>query len=148
MTGETLEPNRQNQTDATPTDRWLAHVVRAGSHSYARNETPVPGEHREHLEPWLSALFQAEHLAVLLGGGLTTAVAREAKAPPVNIRAVAFECPDAEAVNAAAKRSAERLGRGEPNIEDQIRAARELIGGLRILADSSTAPQAAERADA
>ena len=95
---------------------------------------PSPEEHREHVEPWLSALFQAEHLNLLVGSGLTTAVAYAADAPNVDMQPAEFDIEYAGAVQEVAQESAERIGRGKPNLEDQIRAIRDLIAGLRVLA--------------
>jgi hypothetical protein len=115
-------------------ENWRKHVVRAGRHSRCVADEPDPDEHREQIEPWLSALFQAEHLNVLVGGGLTTAIAKAADAPEVGMNPVAFQCTYADDVMRAAQEGAKRLGRNEPNIEDQVRTINELIGGLRILA--------------
>ncbi len=113
---------------------WSSHVLRAGSHRPELTEKPVPGDHREHVEPWLSALFQAEHLNVLVGSGFTTSVALAAKADFVDMSAAPIDCEFSEAIEKAARESATRIGRGKPNFEDQVRAIRELISGLRILA--------------
>ncbi len=114
------------------------HRVRAGLHRWEGDEAPVePDLHRRQIEPWLAALLQAEHVSLLVGSGLTIAVANLARAPAVNMEVKTFECKFADAVDRAAKASAERCGRGTtPNLEDQIRAARELIGGLRILSSA------------
>lgn len=114
-------------------ENWSKHVVRAGSHSRCIADGPDPDEHREQIEPWLSALFQAEHLNVLVGGGLTTAIAKAVDAPEVDMRPATLQATYADRVMGAAREGAERVGRGEPNIEDQVRAINELIGGLRIL---------------
>ena len=131
---------------------WPEHVVRAGTHWSSLTDEPKPEEHREHVEPWLSALFQAEHLNLLVGGGLTTGVAKAAEAPAVDMRTVSFQCDHADAVQKAAQESARHLGRGQPNIEDQTRAVRALISGLRILAgvaesgrDGARLPKSAAR---
>lgn len=116
------------------TSDWPSHVLRAGPHRFTCEEEPKPEEHREHVEPWLSALFQAEHLNLLVGSGLTTALAIVAEAPIVNMQPAPLKLEYAESVQKAAMESATRLGRGEPNIEDQIRAILDLIGGLRVLA--------------
>lgn len=125
-------------TDADSIGRinWQQHIVRAGSHCPHLDNEPDPEEHREKVEPWLSALFQAEHLNVLVGSGLTTAIARTAGAPVVDMSPATFQCSYADTVTQAARESAKRLGRKEPNIEDQARSAIELIGGLRILSGS------------
>jgi len=114
---------------------WKQHLVRAGSHEWSDDHPPTePGEHRKHIEPWLAALLQAEHLNLLIGSGLTLAVASYAGVSGPDMRMCSFQCGMADAVEKAAKENADRCHRGEPNIEDQIRAILELIGGLRILA--------------
>lgn len=125
-----MTPNRTAPEDRT----WTEHVLRAGKHRPTLTDEPDPDEHREHVEPWLSALFQSEHLNLLVGSGLATALAEASGAPTVDMDPVPFEHEQAEEVKQAARTSARKLGRGEANIEDQIRAVRELIGGLRILA--------------
>ena len=122
-----------DSSSATGTN-WRQHVVRAGPHCPLLDDAPEPEQHREHVEPWLSALFQAEHLNVLVGSGFTTAIARAAGAPVVDMSPVAFQSRYGDAVTQAAQRGAKGLGREEPNIEDQARTVIELIGGLRILA--------------
>ncbi len=113
---------------------WSEHMVRAGPYQACIDNKPDPEKHRDHVEPWLSALFQAEHLNVLLGSGLTTAVACAAGASIVDMSPTTFDCDYADTVTQAARESAQRLGRKNPNIEDQTRTIIELIGGLRILA--------------
>ena len=116
---------------------WKKHVVRAGTYRSCLVDEPKSEEHRGHIEPWLSALFQAEHLNLLVGSGLTTAIAALAESPEADMSPTSFQCDYAGAVKKAALASANRLGRKEPNIEDQIRVICELIGGLRILAGDS-----------
>lgn len=113
---------------------WKSHKVLAGSHTWEGEEPPGdPSLHRKHVGPWLAALLQAEHVNLLIGSGLTAAIAKLANAPALDMTTVKFECDFADAVDRAARESATRCGRGEPNLEDQIRVARELIAGLRIL---------------
>ena len=124
---------------------WPKHVVRAADHCECSDEEPDPGKHRERIEPWLSALFQAEHLNLLVGSGLTTAVASAASAPVVDMSPEIFlVATHADAVEEAAQESAERLGRGGSNIEDQVRSIIELIGGLRVLAARSEPSSSAD----
>jgi SIR2-like domain len=99
---------------------------------------------RERIEPWLTALFQSEHFALLVGSGLTHAVHRMATGRTLPWMAAAnFQEFDAK-IAAAAKISADRAARREGNIEDQIRVANELLLGLEILAgdDEKVAKQA------
>ena len=116
------------------------HYVRAGSHKMCLSETPDVEEHRKHIEPWLSALCQSEHLSLLVGSGLTTAIATAADASQVNMGLADLgDVEYAHSVNAAAKEVAYRIGRGEPNLEDQLRAIGQLVGGLEVLASDSSA---------
>ena len=47
-----------------------------------------PEDHRDRIEPWLSALFQAEHLNLLVGSGFSTAISQAANARSVDMRTV------------------------------------------------------------
>ena len=130
--------------DATQAEtKWPTHVIRSGAHAPTPSGSdPKPDVHKDHVEPWLSALLQAEHLNLLIGSGLTTALAMEAGVPTVDMAVKDLQQTYASAVRIAAAKSAARLGRGDPNIEDQIRAIRELIGGLQILAEQEASEDA------
>ena len=66
--------------------KWPTHVIRSGAHTPTLSGSdPKPDDHKDHVEPWLSALLQAEHLNLLIGSGLTTALAMEAGAPTVDM---------------------------------------------------------------
>jgi hypothetical protein len=95
---------------------------------------------RKRVEPWLSAILQSEHLALLVGNGFTTAIARAAGASPPSMGGWQIDGGFHEELEAAARSSATQLGRDNPNIEDLVRAALTLLGGLDILQD----PRAAE----
>jgi SIR2-like domain len=97
---------------------------------------------RARLEPWLTALFQSEHLALLVGSGLAHAVhhmATEKSLPGMS--QTPFTTFGTE-IDAEAKRSAKLAGREEGNIEDQLRTANELLRGLQIAGISSSAMKA------
>ncbi len=113
---------------------WERHVLRAGPHSVRTDGELTTSEHAKKVEPWLSALLQAEFLGLLVGSGFTTAVAQKADAPALDMASVDFGCRYETAVNQRAAVSAKRCARGVPNLEDQIRAAGELIAGLGVLA--------------
>jgi hypothetical protein len=92
---------------------------------------------RPRIEPWLTALFQSEHLALLVGSGLSHAVHRIATGAALpGMNPVTFAHFDTD-INAEAKKSAEAVGRESGNIEDQIRVANELLRGLEIIAPSN-----------
>ena len=91
-------------------------------------------ELRSRIEPWLTSLFQSEHLSLLVGSGLTTAIQYDACESADNGmgNGSAFTVFSDEIENAA-KESAIRTGRKEANIEDRIRVANEVIKGLTVL---------------
>jgi hypothetical protein len=114
---------------------WKPHVLRLGTTVREEEAAPEPSEVRADVEAWLGAVIQSEHLSLLLGNGLTSGIAYSAKAKPATLAAIDFDCDLKDEVNAAATEVAKRLGRDEANIEDQLRAALQLIGGLQILED-------------
>ena len=88
---------------------------------------------RRHIEPWLAAVFQAEHLSLLLGSGFTTSIALKAGADATGMETAQSESQYADQIMKHAAESSERMGRGDPNIEDQMRTAIALWEGLRII---------------
>lgn len=99
------------------------------------NSDVVVAGHRKLIEPWLSAIFQSEHLSLLLGSGFSIAVARAANVQPTSMATAEIDPNFDAAINAAAAREARSMGRGEPNLEDQLRAAVSLGMGLSVLGD-------------
>lgn len=111
------------------------HACIAGPHRFSSDDPPPnPADQRRHIEPWLAALSQAEHLNLLVGSGLTLAIAAMVGAAPASMDAVSLSSWPADGIRKAARRSAKSCGRGRPNIEDQIRAVLDLIAGLRVVA--------------
>ncbi len=96
-------------------------------------------KYKRDIEPWLSSVFQSEHLSLLLGSGFTSALANLAGASQTNMNRVSFGHPDPlpyeDRVNIVAEQSAIACERGSANIEDQIRGALNLVEGLRITQD-------------
>lgn len=94
---------------------------------------------RSRIEPWLTALFQSEHLSLLAGSGLTHAVhylaADKAAAGMGEVTLTSYK----DAIERAAKEAAQKAGREAGNLEDQLRAANELLRGLEILGKSTEA---------
>jgi len=123
---------------------WDEHLIKAGPHNPSIDDKLDAARHREQVEPWLSALFQTEHLNVLVGSGFTTAIAHAAEAPVVGMGPAELKSRYGNAVTQAALRSAKSLGRKTPNIEDQARTIIELIGGLGILAESGNPSNGAD----
>lgn len=97
-------------------------------------------ELRSRIEPWLTSLFQSEHLSLLVGSGLTHAVhGIAAGGPAAGMSGSVTEGKFKEKLNAAATASAKAAGREQSNIEDHVRVANELLRGLEILGDDQQA---------
>ncbi|MDL2273775.1 SIR2 family protein [Oscillospiraceae bacterium OttesenSCG-928-G22] len=89
---------------------------------------------RNGIEPWLTSLFQSEHLSLLTGTGLSIAVqylasnsANSAMGEPV------LNTEYADRIRVKSQNIAERSSRGKANIEDYIRVINELLRGLEVL---------------
>jgi len=98
-----------------------------------------PAKLRPRIEPWLTALFQSEHLSLLVGSGLPRALHQMAAGKDIATMDPAKFTEYNSEINAKAKKSASEAGRDNCNIEDQIRVANGLLRGLEILAVSDTA---------
>jgi SIR2-like protein len=127
---------------ATRSDRttWEAPSAMGDSEHYYRlgrsaGEVDVENlspELRQQILAWLAAILQAEHLNVLLGSGFTTAVAGMVGNTAPGMTPAIFDLKDSDRVDQAAARSAKALGRKAMNLEDQLRSALQLLGGLEI----------------
>lgn len=116
-------------------DNWQGkHIIKLRDY-----KTPTPLEEpdavklREEVEPWLTALCQSEHLSLLTGAGISTAVhilaTGSTGAGMEKIDLSVFK----KEIAIKAKEAAKKSGRGDkPNIEDQIRTINELLKGLDI----------------
>lgn len=114
---------------------------------------------RSGIEPWLTSLFQSEHLSLLVGTGLTYSLnkmvttsnsntEKNTTAPETNGQASTnskkelMDIPNItsekykELILSSAKEIAEKNHRGNPNIEDTIRVINEMLRGLEILGHS------------
>ena len=88
---------------------------------------------RKHIEPWLTALFQTEHLSLLAGSGLTHAVHKMATGElAAGMSGEVTNGDYKDKIVSAADESARAAGREKSNIEDQIRVANELLRGMEI----------------
>ena len=88
---------------------------------------------RTRIEPWLTSLFQSEHLSLLCGSGITNAVSFLAGGSGGTTMAASTFTTYKNEIEESAKKSAKASGRDSGNIEDQIRTANDLLRGLRIL---------------
>ena len=90
---------------------------------------------RSRIEPWLTSLFQSEHLSLLCGSGITNAISYLAGASTSTTMEGMIFSNYKDEIEAETLRSAKASGRENGNIEDQIRVANDLLRGLKILGD-------------
>lgn len=94
---------------------------------------------RKRIEPWLTSLFQSEHLSLLCGSGLTNAISYKAGAGGGTTMGAAVFTNYIDEIREAAAATAKACGRTDGNIEDQIRVANDLLRGLKILKKTTEA---------
>lgn len=94
---------------------------------------------RKRIEPWLTSLFQSEHLSLLCGSGISNAISFKAGANGGASMATKKFNTFKDEIEDAASATAEACGRDKGNIEDQIRTANDLLRGLKILRKSEEA---------
>lgn len=106
--------------------------------SWAKNKKTFSSDDlRGRIEPWLTALCQSEHLSLLIGSGLSSAVHHVAAKQGLPGMAAAQDFGQTnEMISMEARKSAEVTLRGDGNIEDKIRVANELLRGLEIIANT------------
>lgn len=105
------------------------------------DENPVVNDtiFRTRIEPWLTSLFQSEHLSLLCGSGITNAISCLAGAGSgTTMGETTFSSFQSE-ISIATQKTAQASGREKGNIEDQIRVASDLLRGLKILQENDKA---------
>ena len=138
-TRDDTEPVILEQGQEQGKDKPYFRLEKSAICSWAKSEDEItPPKLRERIEPWLTALFQSEHLSLLIGSGLTTAVHFLATEKLANGMSKQDFNTFKDEIDKSVKDSAEKAGRGEGNFEDQIRVVNELLAGLNIL--ESTKP--------
>jgi hypothetical protein len=113
------------------------YFIRTNQKVFSSDVAPTEAEAKTFggkVEPWLTALMQAEHLNVLLGSGFSISLANVAKSSAKSMALETLTGAYAAELDAACKKLASAAGRGAPNFEDQIRAMQNLIAGLDVLA--------------
>lgn len=114
--------------------------LQAGSQaSWLSGEAFAHKELRNRIEPWLTSLFQSEHLSLLAGSGLTHAVHDLAAGKGAAGMGTLTLSHYQTEITDAAEKAAEAAGRKQGNLEDQLRVANELLRGLEILQKGSEA---------
>lgn len=93
----------------------------------------IEDEFRKKIEPWLTAVFQAEHLSLLVGNGFTMGLSYLCNHTPASMDDMDVGGSYSEQVKTYAKKTAKEIGRGIPNIEDTIRTLQILKNGFDAL---------------
>lgn len=86
---------------------------------------------RERVEPWLTSLFQSEHLNLLVGSGLTRGICKLANADAADMIGSKFE-NYGDAIEQAAQKAAQSVGRNDGNFEDRLHVAFDLLNALDL----------------
>jgi hypothetical protein len=86
---------------------------------------------REKVEPWLTAVFQSEHLSLLVGSGLSIALTGNGSI----MKRIEFSASFKGLIQKKADEEAKEMGRQEANFEDDLRVAIELLKGYEITGD-------------
>ncbi len=94
---------------------------------------------RSRIEPWLTSLFQSEHLSILCGSGITNAISFLARGNTGTTMDETTFSSYQDEIKFASQESAKASGREKGNIEDQIRVANDLLRGLKILQENDKA---------
>ncbi len=140
MSGGRLLPSHQDDAglDDAAGNLGVGEMACLGALELGPGDAVPP---RDSVEPFLSALLQVEHLNLLVGSGLTTALAKLVDHDASSVMQVRLPFDGEElasvacALENAAKASAEQAGRGEPNIEDRLRVAIAAADGLGVVGD-------------
>ncbi len=129
--------NKLTLVPCTNTDgiRFERYLLTPDKNSYEKAEESISVEDiRSWIEPWLTALCQAEHLSLLVGSGMTHAIHAIATGDSLpGMGKLSWGSNDG-IIQDASLESAKKMGRNEGNLEDQIRVANELLRGFSILA--------------
>lgn len=87
---------------------------------------------REKVEPWLTAVFQSEHLSLLIGSGLSIALSGNGSM----MKRIEFSGNYKDIIKQKADDEAKKMERGEANFEDDLRIAIELLKGYEIIGNN------------
>jgi len=87
---------------------------------------------REKVEPWLTAVFQSEHLSLLIGSGLSIALSGNGSM----MKRIEFSGNYKDIIKQKADDEAKKMERGVANFEDDLRIAIELLKGYEIIGNN------------
>jgi len=114
------------------------HILKTSTEMLFSDDTPDLKYWRSKIEPWLSAIFQTEHFSLLVGSGLSTAIAYAAKIDAQGMGRLELDDEEyKDKIKSHSAKSASAMERGEANLEDDFRVALELLRGYEILEDKN-----------
>ncbi len=114
------------------------HILKASTELNGYDSPPDYKVLRSKIEPWLSAIFQSEHFSLLVGSGLTSALAHLSKIQVQEMGRLEFNGTSySQRIKLSSEKSASAMERGEANLEDDFRVALELLRGYEILEDDN-----------
>jgi hypothetical protein len=132
---------------------WKSHGFRVGTYSEEIETLPDVAalsdfieKSRKRIEPWLSAVFQSEHLNLLIGSGFTLGLGFVAGATVTGMGAITIGSDFDKPIAEFSEKSAKEMKRGSANIEDYFRTALAIFEGLRIY-DPESAAKLREKID-
>jgi len=111
------------------------HIVKTNNEIQSLSNPPEVKDWREKLEPWLSTIFQSDHFSLLIGSGLTTALACLSEIKPQVMNRMNFTGSYSNIIKSNADSSAREMERGTANFEDDLRIGLELLRGYQITGD-------------
>jgi uncharacterized membrane-anchored protein YhcB (DUF1043 family) len=114
------------------------HIIKTSTELSCSDEPSDSKVWRPKIEPWLSAIFQTEHFSLLIGSGLTNALAHIAKIEAQGMGRLALNGEKyKDKIKSNSEKSATAMERGEANLEDDFRVSLELLKGYEILEDEN-----------
>lgn len=117
------------------------HILKTSTETLYSDDNPNPKSWRSKIEPWLSAIFQTEHFSLLVGSGLSTAIAYAANLKAQGMGRLELDGKAyKDKIISHSEKSASAMERGEANLEDDFRVALELLRGYEILEDVNHKP--------
>ncbi len=117
----------------SPTDDGKFMLTMGAEASWIGSDCFTYKDLRTRIEPWLTSLFQSEHLSLLVGSGLTHAVHYLAAGKGATGMGGLTLSNYKSDIDKAAEIASKAAGREKGNLEDQLRVANELLRGLEIM---------------
>ena len=116
------------------------HILKTNTERFSSDDDSSleANQLRLKVEPWLSTIFQSEHFSLLIGTGLTQAVANIANIHSQDMSRVSLNNQEyTKKIRLNSDNSAAKLKRGKANFEDDLRISLELLRGYEILDDEN-----------